>query len=217
MRPQDTVTEVDAAGTGAAVRIGDHPGILATIGAPDVQLAVWRRRDARTRAGTLAERHAGPGRALVSVSCREAAPPWRWPPTLPADAAVQAGAAEVIEAFRRLGRARGLVGLSVRIEAIETRVCRRFHVDHVGLRVLCTLYGTATEWLPEAAAHRAALGAGGGDVVRDPAAIQTLAAGDIAILKGHCHPAGSGLGLIHRSPDASPAAPRLLLAADLPA
>lgn len=209
--------EVQARLGNSAVRIDEHPGVLAGIDDPGVLLAVWRRRDASARAPDLAIRHIGPGRALVDVSCRESAPPWRWPTTLAADPAVQAASVEVVETFRRLGRARGLIELSVRIEAIESRVCRRFHVDHVGVRLLCTLYGAGTEWLPEAAADRTQLGMGGGEVLRDPAAVQTLIAGDIAILKGHCHRADPGLGLIHRSPDASAAQPRLLVAADLPA
>lgn len=201
---------------GTEVRIGDHPGVLASIDEPGVLLAVWRRHQARAQAADLQARHGGPGRALLTVSCRESVVRWCWPEALPTDPRVQFAAAEVIGVFRRLAGVRGLTSLPVRVEAIETRVCRRFHVDHVGLRLLCTLYGAGTEWLPEAAADRRQLGAGGGEVARDPAAVQALAPGDVALLKGHCHPRGGGLGLIHRSPEASPLAPRLLLAADLP-
>jgi hypothetical protein len=207
----------DGLHTAPVVRASEDPSVLASIDQPGVQLAIWQRSIARTRAADLARLHGGPGRWQVTLRGGEPITEIIGSGELRLAGAVQDAAREVIEVYGRLAAARGLATLPIRIEAIEARVCRRFHVDHVGLRMLCTLYGAGTEWLPEAAADRTQLGAGGGEVLRDPTAIQSLIAGDIAILKGHCHRADPGLGLIHRSPDASAARPRLLLAADLPA
>lgn len=199
---------------------GAQVDLLDQIDRPGLQLAVWHRPAAGRQAESLQRQHPGAMRLSATVDCSTGRL-LAWLPSLDATQrlgpALRAATHEVLCVFARIAAARGVERLPVRIEAIESRVCRRFHVDHVGLRLLCSVYGAGTEWIPEDAANRAELGAGGGEVVRDPAAIRQIPTAAIAILKGHCHRGDPGLGLIHRSPEASAAAPRLLLAADLPA
>lgn len=203
-----------------ALVVGEQVEVVDRIDRPGLQLAVWHRPAAARQAEQLRCLHPGPMRLTATLDCRTgrllARVPdpddgWTLAPSL------QAAIHEVLRGFARIASVRGLDTLSVRLETIESRVCKRFHVDHVGLRLLCTLYGAGTEWIPEYAADRSQLGAGGGAVLREADAVRQIPAGDIAVLKGHCHRGDPGLGLIHRSPEATPAAPRLLLAADLPA
>ena len=51
--------------------------------------------------------------------------------------------------------------VGLRLEIIERAMCPRFHVDHVGIRMLCTYRGPGTEWLDDEAADRNFLGARG--------------------------------------------------------
>jgi hypothetical protein len=89
-----------------------------------------------------------------------------------------------------------------------------FHVDGVGLRLLCTYAGPGTEWVPHHAVDRAQLGLrartserANAAIVRDPRSVRRLQSGWVAILKGR----RAGRGLVHRSPRGGP---RLLLRLD---
>ncbi|MFN3615507.1 MAG: DUF1826 domain-containing protein, partial [Rubrimonas sp.] len=84
------------------------------------------------------------------------------------------------------GRLTGSAEVDVRLEAIATDGCRRYHVDRVRARLLCTLPGPGTEL---------ALPAPGGSV----RLLRQLAAGEVAALRGTLWP-GEETGLLHRSP-----------------
>ncbi|WP_439537021.1 DUF1826 domain-containing protein [Methyloversatilis sp.] len=101
--------------------------------------------------------------------------------------------------------------VALRIEVLERAMCPRLHVDHVGLRLLCTWIGPATEWLADADADRSRLGTD--DVMPDPSALRRADAGDILVLKGEGWPGNAGHGVIHRSPALTPAQPLRIIAA----
>lgn len=127
---------------------------------------------------------------------------------------VYAAAAQVLGA---LSMVTGPQRLHLRLERIEEQMCRLFHVDRVGMRVLCTLAGAGTEYLPEAACDRRLLGTGSNAAVLDWSAIRHVPAGDVLAFKGSPKAVGEAFpqgGLIHRSPPASPSQPRCLLAID---
>ncbi len=99
---------------------------------------------------------------------------------------------------------------------IETRACgvdERLHVDHVALRLICTYRGQGTQWLPESAFDRRALA--GSDCAPDGSALQEIPSGAVAVMKGNRFPDQPGQGLLHRSPSASVAAPRVLAMVDI--
>lgn len=102
--------------------------------------------------------------------------------------------------------------LRIRLEALRGRGCHRWHADAVGLRLLCTYAGPGTEWLD--------LGGGAALARRlDPAHLMmqpnSLATGDVAVLKGEGWPGNAGNGCIHRSPPNPDEAPlRLVLCLD---
>lgn len=97
-------------------------------------------------------------------------------------------------------------------------MCRRFHVDAVGLRGLCTYAGPGTQWVPEPAALRGGLGRQGLSlrdtnlaVVPHEGEVQTFERGWFGLLKGDTWPGNKGYGAIHRSPPVSDAGGRRLL------
>lgn len=100
----------------------------------------------------------------------------------------------------------------LRIEVLFGAMCPRWHVDQVGLRLLVTLRGPATEWLDEAGADRSQLGSE--RVMRDATGIRRASAGDILLLKGERWPGNAGRGVIHRSPCIDDDAPRIVVAFD---
>lgn len=113
----------------------------------------------------------------------------------------------------------GILGCSairLRLDSLSGDGCRFFHVDYVGVRLLCTYQGAGTQWVPDGAVTRSALGRGdNGAVLPDPRRIQALRAGHVALLKGEAWPGNRGRGLVHRSPPADlSGARRLLLCLD---
>lgn len=115
----------------------------------------------------------------------------------------------------------GCARLGVRIEILDRAMCPRFHVDRVGLRLLCTYLGPGTEYLDSpnlvpddgvAEASRSVetlpeLGRGA-RIVRFPRAA-------VVLLKGDAWPGNEGRGAVHRSPAVrSHDAKRVLLAID---
>ncbi len=116
----------------------------------------------------------------------------------------------------------GCPAIGVRLEVLNRAMCPRFHVDHTGIRLLCTYRGPDTEWLDETAADRNKLGpvsAGIGDedsgILLNTAGIHRIEPYAIALLKGSRWQGNHGKGIIHRSP-AVPEneMPRVMLALD---
>lgn len=140
-------------------------------------------------------------------------------PDLPGREALADDVAGLAELY---GDLLGCDAVGLRLEVIERAMCPRFHVDHVGLRMLCTYRGPGTEWLDDAAADLAFLGARSGGLpdeasglVRDPRGVHVVPPFAVALLKGDRWQGNAGRGIIHRSP-AVPVdlAPRVLVAID---
>ncbi len=104
--------------------------------------------------------------------------------------------------------------LVLRLQRLQDAGCPLFHVDRVPLRLLCVYVGAGTQWLPEDALDRSRLGAGSNASVRDWSAVRSIGSGHVAVMKGDRYPGNAGRGLVHRSPEASPAQPRILAAID---
>jgi hypothetical protein len=90
--------------------------------------------------------------------------------------------------FRRLAgcfaRLVSSVTVRMQLEHVTDDSCRKFYVDAVGLRLLCTYAGPGTEWIDA-----------GGNVRR-------MAPMEVAIFKGSAF-AGAGPRVLHRSPPVS--------------
>ncbi|QCG90446.1 DUF1826 domain-containing protein [Azospirillum sp. TSH100] len=187
---------------------------LSVIRRPEINLAVWRRP---LPAGVSAQ---SAWAAAHGLSCHLA--------TSPDEAAADLLAAlpprriegplltDIVGLVRLYADLVGCTALRLRLDSLSGDGCRFFHVDYVGLRLLCTYRGAGTQWLPDGAVTRSALGRGDNEaVLSDPGRVQSLRAGDVALLKGEGWPGNRGRGLVHRSPPATPPrAPRLLLCLD---
>lgn len=95
--------------------------------------------------------------------------------------------------------------VKVEFGIVQSDQCRKFHVDYLRYRLITTYVGPGTEWVPDSYVDRGVLLDPPDDriqanalIVRDQAAIQRAAAGDVLLTKGARHTHGSGL--VHRSP-----------------
>ncbi|MDE0310288.1 MAG: DUF1826 domain-containing protein [Acidiferrobacterales bacterium] len=120
---------------------------------------------------------------------------------------------QITEASEMLGELMGCKQVGVRVVTLKAPMCPRFHVDYVPCRMLITLTGEGTEWIPNS------------DVDRDKLAdreskyppihagrqIQQLATGCWSLLKGGAWNKKFS-GVVHRSPHGE--SKRLLLSID---
>jgi hypothetical protein len=193
----DTATILPPAPLPDHVRIDSDSAVLATIDQPQVTLAVWERPSplpAPDLEGFPTIRFAA-ATPSVAAGVREALgalPSRPWHETLAADAARLAMLYATWTGEERV---------EVRIERVTGNGCWKFHADYVGLRLITTYCGQATQWLP--------LGA------TDETAPRALSAGDVGLFKGR-ERAGDR-AIIHRSPPiAGTGEDRLLLVIDAP-
>ncbi len=92
----------------------------------------------------------------------------------------------------------------VHLKMVSNDACSKFHTDAYSLRLFTTYFGEGTQWLPETAVNRQALGKSNDLIVKDPTQIQNMRAFDVGILKGERDGALSGVkGIVHRSPSIS--------------
>lgn len=83
--------------------------------------------------------------------------------------------------------------VDVRLECLEHDACWKFHLDCVEMRLLTTYLGPATEWVKPQYAEEALR-----DQREFQGPIERFRPHEVGMFKGSC--AGSGSGLVHRSP-----------------
>ena len=93
-------------------------------------------------------------------------------------------AAALAEIF---ARDMGAPYLRLRLEVVTGDACRRFHIDRIHARLLCTYRGSGTQF---------GLAAPG----ETPDEIRTAATGSVLVLRGTLWPARHAPSLLHRSP-----------------
>ncbi|ATG36079.1 hypothetical protein PhaeoP23_01944 [Phaeobacter piscinae] len=77
--------------------------------------------------------------------------------------------------------------LRFRLDVVTTNACRKFHIDAIAARLVCTYRGTGTQL---GLSHQG----------EPPAHVQTVATGFPLLLRGTRWPAQPASGLLHRSP-----------------
>ncbi|MFT9027067.1 DUF1826 domain-containing protein [Acetobacter indonesiensis] len=97
----------------------------------------------------------------------------------------------------------GLREVRFRLEQVTTDSCRKFHTDHVHLRLLCTYHGLGTEWVPEDLLSTDAMNAAGIPSNISSDMVRRIETGHIALLKGNKWSGHKGRGVVHRSPPVS--------------
>lgn len=101
---------------------------------------------------------------------------------------------------------------TLHIKVVSDDACTKFHTDGFQLRLFTTYHGPGTEWLPESAVNRAALGKDNQKIVRDPKQIRRMRTGHVGILKGELpYQKGVVKGIVHRSPDLNGAGEKRLI------
>ena len=78
--------------------------------------------------------------------------------------------------------------LRLRLDVVDGNACRRFHVDRITARLICTYRGTGTQYGVTT------------DANEDPQTIHTVPTGSPFVMRGTLWPVTPDLGLLHRSP-----------------
>lgn len=109
----------------------------------------------------------------------------------------------------------GCARVRLQLHAVHHQHCPRFHVDSVGVRLITTYAGAATQWLRERDVVRERVGQG--PVMEAPvkptAGPQQLECFDVALMKGRSWRGNRRFGVVHRSPPTDGRA-RLVLTLD---
>lgn len=191
----------------AGVMTVDRTADLAWIYEPGVQ-GVRLRRSPDPRIVTEVEQLSREGRIGSGIRTRIDAGSLAigcGPAGLPPAPALVADIAHLAELYADLI---GCPVLGLRVEVLDRAMCPRFHVDAVGIRLLCTYRGPGTEWARrEVLAHR--------DTPQAQHALGSADPFDALILKGSAWPGNEAAGAVHRSPSPQGGPlPRLLLSID---
>ena len=109
---------------------------------------------------------------------------------------------EIAEASEMLGELMGCDQVGIRLESLSAPMCPRFHADHVPCRMLITISGLGTEWIPNGDVDWAVFA--DLDTMEPPIQanrqIQQLTTGHWSILKGGAWNDDGYGGVVHRSP-----------------
>jgi hypothetical protein len=109
----------------------------------------------------------------------------------------------------------------LRLDAIDSPMCPRFHTDNLKCRLVTTYKGPATQWLPNDLVNRDMLGHGNDGKPDEESGlflkntdIEELDVGHVALLKGEGWIGNEGKGLVHRSPHKEGSYNRLYMTID---
>lgn len=187
MTPVRKVIESEAVGVGVA----DTPKDLSAICRADCAAAIWRRQlppDIHVWIDLLAPAQLPCARAIlkpqalrdaVADICEEVGTPdGRERDWLVDDITM------LSDIFAGLMRA---PYLRLRLDVVSTNACRKFHIDAVTARLICTYRGTGTQY-------------GFSSDGSEPRRVFTVPAGAPIILRGTLWPSDPPAGLLHRSP-----------------
>jgi hypothetical protein len=197
-------------------RVVADAGKLSAINRASVDLCIWRRQLSSALSGWLDEVAASHDVALdvrgVRASSFDFEPTLR---ALPPGPQREAWADDLSQVLRRYAEVIGDEPLRVQLATIDSCKCPRFHVDNVGVRLLCTYAGAGTEWISESSVDREHLRRC--DAMHAPTraggTVEQLERFDVALMKGSAFEGNGRFGTVHRSPDVS-GAPRLVLTVD---
>ena len=96
----------------------------------------------------------------------------------------------------------GIDNFRLLLTTVNSNMCRRFHTDVNDIRLLCTLMGQGTLWLPEHNVNREALNTqkDNEDIVIDSNYIMQVPENGVVLLKGALYPKAGTQAIVHRSP-----------------
>ncbi|MEL7098688.1 MAG: DUF1826 domain-containing protein [Pseudomonadota bacterium] len=174
-----------------AARVGADADVMAALARPDCAAAVWDRAapDGVTAWLDGLEADLLPrGRVVVRPDdvawavgdmCNTAG--------TPEGPVREAFVADVAALADRFAAQMDAAWLRVRLDVVTTNACRKFHIDALRARLVCTYRGTGTQY--GMAAPRT-----------EPAQVHTVPTGAPILLRGTLWPAPEAGSLLHRSP-----------------
>ena len=191
---------------------GEDPNIFADIYQEENNIVIWQRKLSTTlqeavkafliaNSGFQTSMTVSPATALTSVSQSLG----RFEQTELSENIV-----ELVDMFCCLF---DLKRAGLRLTALDSAMCPKFHVDKVPCRLVTTYQGVATEWLPHESVDRSKLGARAG-LLHNLKGVKQLSCGDVGLLKGESWEGNENAGLVHRSPSVPAGENRLLLTLD---
>ena len=173
------------------IGVADEPGALQTIHDPGCAAVVWRRQplpDFQNWIDDLDPERLPKARLIlrpefvreaVEAVCDEAGTP-----AGPERDRLIDDAAALADVFAKVAKA---PFLRLRLDVVTGNACRKFHIDALTIRLVCTYRGTGTQY-----------GVPTGD--EDPKRVFTVPTGSLIVLRGTAYPTGPKSGLLHRSP-----------------
>ncbi len=203
-----------SATSGAGIETCDVAEGLAAINRPDMELVIWRRTLPLCLATWLERTDASrlPDiRVLVRPGdLRRAVEPHLDDCGMPQGDMRDLLIGDVDDLVSAFSRVTQTDLVDVRLEHVSHDACWKFHRDCVEARLLTTYRGPATEWVQPRHAKQALR-----EQKRFKGPLEHLRIHDVAIFKGSC--AGAGSGIVHRSPPiAGTGRTRLLLCLNKP-
>jgi len=193
---------------------GNDALCLTEIFDPEIQLVLWQRAPVTSIESYLDTLGSAVGPALRTTFETGQTPTLAgWP----AGAGRDALATDIAMLAELYGDLLGCPQIGLRLEILNQAMCPRFHVDRVGIRLLCTYRGPGTQWLDDSKVDRQLFWLGepdkqppSGDAMAESAAPHT-----VALLKGSLWQGNSHRGIIHRSPAVPDGqGPRVVVAMD---
>lgn len=182
----------DATGAaGVGVGVAYTPEALSEFVRPDIAAAIWRRQplpgfqswidslDLELLPNARVTLRPDDARETITQICDVAETP-----DCPERQTLIDDAAALADIFAGLTQSRYL---QLRFDVVTTNACRKFHVDVVTARLVCTYRGTGTQY-------------GISTDGADPSRIFTVPTGAPILLRGKLWPPRPDSGLVHRSP-----------------
>ncbi|WP_171123822.1 MULTISPECIES: DUF1826 domain-containing protein [unclassified Ruegeria] len=186
-----TYHRTDLNGAAVGVGVSDKPDGLAKIEMPGCAATIWRRQLApefQTWINTLDPSHLPKARLVLRPQGRSGRP----------ESLVQHGGdrrrcrthlvrgciSDLATRFAEMMRA---PYLRLCLDAINTNACRKFHIDALYARLICTYRGIGTQY-------------GMSKDGLDPDRVFTVATGAPIVMRGTLWPQNPPSGLLHRSP-----------------
>ncbi len=90
--------------------------------------------------------------------------------------------------------------VGLRLARVAKAMCPNWHIDRVGIRLVCTYQGPGMQWLDDQNVDRDDLLS---DEIKEANLIQA-ATGEVVLLKGTQWPSNGSYGAVHRSPEIEP-------------